>query len=99
MKSIKIIVVSAASALLVLGAIGLPAGAASSASALTSPLPTGVCVARSVVNIRTGPSTRYRIVGRLPRNGAFTVTKKGTWLQGTSRWGNGWVLASLMRCK
>lgn len=99
MKSIKLIVVSAASALLVLGAIGLPAGAAPTASALVSPLPANVCVARSVVNIRSGPSTRYRIIGRLPRNGVFNVTKKGTWLQGTSRWGNGWVMASLMRCK
>jgi uncharacterized protein YraI len=99
MKSIKIIIASAASALLLLGIVGLPAGAASSASALSSPLPAGVCIARATVNIRSGPSTRNRIVGRVPRNGAFTVTKKGTWLQGTSRWGNGWVLASLMRCK
>jgi uncharacterized protein YraI len=52
-----------------------------------------------MVNIRNGPSTRNRIVGRLPRNGAFVVTQKGAWLQGTSLWGNGWVLASLMRCK
>ena len=99
MKSIKVIVVSMVCAVVALAAIGLPAGAASSASALVSPLPAGVCVARSVVNIRNGPSTRYRIIGRLPRNGVFNVTKKGTWLQGTSRWGNGWVLASLMRCK
>lgn len=99
MKSIKIIIASAASAVLLLGIVGLPAAADTSVSALSSPLPTGVCVARSVVNIRSGPSTRYRIVGRLPRNGAFTVTKKGTWLQGTSRWGNGFVLASLLRCK
>lgn len=106
MKSIKIIVVSVVCAMLALGAMSLPAGVTSSAfalgSAVNSPLPppTGnACLSRAVVNIRSGPSTRYRIVGRLPRNGTFYVTSRsGLWVKGTSRWGNGWVMASLLRC-
>lgn len=106
MKSIKIIVVSVVCAMLALSAISLPAGVMSSAfamgSAVTSPLPppTGnTCLSRAVVYIRRGPSTRYRVVGRLPRNGTFIVTNRsGRWVQGTSRWGNGWVMASLLRC-
>jgi uncharacterized protein YraI len=51
------------------------------------------------VNIRSGPSNRNRVVGRLPRKGEFTITNRsGRWVQGTSKWGNGWVMAVLLRC-
>lgn len=105
MKSVKIVIASVACAALALGAVSLPAGAASgtqAAGTLSSPLPpptSGACTARAVVNIRSGPSNRNRVVGRLPRKGEFTITNRsGRWVQGTSKWGNGWVMAVLLRC-
>ncbi len=66
----------------------------------TSPPSTGGCTAVTTANIRSGPSTRYRVIGRLPRGVSFTVTKRsGSWRYGTSRFGRGWVLASLLRCR
>jgi uncharacterized protein YraI len=103
-KSIKIIVASVVCAGLALGAISVPAGPAASAFAmgtLSSPLPppAGTCVARAKVNIRSGPGSNTALVARMPRKSAFVVTQRsGRWLQGTSQWGNGWVMAALLRC-
>ncbi len=69
------------------------------ASPLPTPPPSRGCVARSTANIRRGPSIRYRIVGRLPRGASFKRTgRSGSWISGTSRYGSGWVLVSLLRC-
>lgn len=105
MKSVKIVLASLICAVLALTAISLPSGGMSSAFAigtLGSPLPSptgNTCISRSVVNIRKAPSARTRIVGRLPRNGSFTITaRNGRWVQGSSKWGSGWVMAALLRC-
>ncbi len=68
-------------------------------SPLPTPPPSGGCVARASANIRRGPSVRYRIIGRLPRGASFKLTRRsGSWVSGTSRYGSGWVLRSLLRC-
>jgi hypothetical protein len=105
MKSFRVILVSIAGAALALTAVHAPASftvSVSAAGALASPLPPPVmiCTARSLTNIRSGPSTRTRIVARMPRNGVFfSVERRGSWLRGNTAWGAGWVSASLMRCK
>lgn len=104
MKPVRIVIASIVCAVLALVAINLPASMTPSAfagSALASPLPpgSGTCTARAVVNIRQSPSSRARLVGRLPRKGVFTITARSSrWVQGNSQWGNGWVMAALLRC-
>ena len=107
MKLGKIVLIVATCALLLMGVAGaslMPSSSMAQAGPLLSPLPTvappsGTCVARATVNIRRGPSVRYRIVGRLPRGGKFTKSRvQGSWIYGTSRYGTGWVLKTLVKC-
>ncbi|WP_052462497.1 M23 family metallopeptidase [Nigerium massiliense] len=67
--------------------LALPAVAAAPAEAATATTVTRqVCKATSV-NVRSGPSTRYKKVGSVKKGVVVRGTKSGGWLKiGTSRW-------------
>lgn len=74
-------------------------------SALSSPVPTPrpgghwICVAKYNSNIRTGPSTRYRIIGLLRRGYRFNFIRlRSGWVYGRSSTRTGWVYRPLLRC-
>ena len=111
MKMNKLVAVVALSAVLVadalsVSALGVPAtgvGVIQAIGPLASPLPVpapGTCVAVTGANIRTSPSARAKIIGRIPRGGKFVKSgRKGTFLSGSSSYGSGWVYAWTMRCR
>jgi hypothetical protein len=114
MKLVKIIAVCAACITLVVGALGIaimPSGSVAQAvGPMQSPIPTpkptsppssgNRCTALSTANIRSGPGTRYRRVGRVPRGGLFISTRRsGLWRYGYRGRVRGWVYAPLFRCR
>lgn len=115
MKVVKIVVACAACLIMALSAIGVaivPSGSVAQAvGPMQSPVPTpkppkpppsggSRCTALFSANIRTGPSTRYRIKGRVPRGGLFISTRRsGNWRYGYRGHVRGWVYAPLFRCR
>lgn len=108
MKLARLIVVCAAAIMLAVSgsmAWGSADMAPAPINALSSPVPTPrpggrwICVAKVNSNIRSGPSTRYRIVGLLRRGYRMNVIRFGYgWVYGRTATRTGWVYRPLLRC-
>jgi hypothetical protein len=115
MKVVKIVVACAACFVMAVSAIGVavvPNGSVAQAvGPMQSPIPTpkptakppsggARCTALFTANIRSGPSTRYRIKGRVPRGGLFiSLRRSGNWRYGYRGSVTGWVYSPLFRCR
>jgi hypothetical protein len=110
MKLVKIVAVCLACLALMVSAFGLAivpsSGVAQAIAPMNSPVPTpppsggNRCTALFTANIRRGPSTRYRVIGRVPRGGLFISTRRsGSWRYGYRGGVHGWVYSPLFRCR